>query len=248
MAASDTLLTAAALLAVSFGSIWFSWLFERALGKRRSQRAVGRAGGESLVLRILANGIKPLRGIAAIALGNSAIRRFVEKLVVELGSDGFRTDSTSLASVFIFGLAIAGFFAYAFSSSLVGVLATIALGLLGVNGWMIRKQERRRSDLREEIPEALQSMKACFQVGYSLSQTVHEVAARTKGPLGVLFSEVEGSLETGSDVHRALSSMRVNGSEHELVFLATALEIQHKTGGSMQRILETARQYGTDRV
>lgn len=42
--------------------------------------------------------------------------------------------------------------------------------------------------------------------------------------------------------------MRADGSEPELVFLATALEIQHKTGGSMQRILEAARQSVVDEL
>ena len=181
-------------------------------------------------------------------LSNLTVQRFIEKLANELGNAGCRTDNVSLTSVLGFGLMLLGVLVYALSSSLIGSFAAIACGLLGVNGWLVRKQEQRRLEMREEIPEALQSMKACFQVGYSLSQTVHEVAASAKGPLGALFSEVEGNLETGSDVRRALLPMRADGSEPELVFLATALEIQHKTGGSMQRILEAARQSVVDEL
>ena len=248
MAASGILLAVAACMALLFGSIGASWLFERALEKRRSQRAVGRAGGESFLARLLADGIRPLKGVSAAILSNLTVQRFIEKLANELGNAGYRTDNVSLASVLGFGLMLLGVLVYALSSSLIGGFAAIACGLLGVNGWLVRKQEQRRLEMREEIPEALQSMKACFQVGYSLSQTVHEVAASAKGPLGALFSEVEGNLETGSDVRRALLPMRADGSEPELVFLATALEIQHKTGGSMQRILEAARQSVVDEL
>lgn len=248
MAASSILIMAAGCLALLFGTIGFSWLFEKALEKRRSQRAVGRTGSKGFVFRILVDGVKPLKGISSIALSSSLAERFIGKLVIELNNDGYQTNSVSLASVLISGLTMLGGSIYAFSGSAIGGLAAIACGVLGVNGWLSRKRERRKSEMREEIPEALQSMKACFQVGYSLSQAIHEAAANTKGPLSALFSEVEGNLETGSDTHRALKVMRSDGLEPELVFLATALEIQHRTGGSMQRILEAARQSVVDEL
>lgn len=143
--------------------------------------------GESFLARLLADGIRPLKGVSAAMLSNLTVQRFIEKLANELGNAGCRTDNVSLTSVLGFGLMLLGVLVYVLSSSLIGGFAAIACGLLGVNGWLVRKQEQRRLEMREEIPEALQSMKACFQVGYSLSQTVHEVAASAKGPLGALF-------------------------------------------------------------
>ena len=102
--------------------------------------------------------------------------------------------------------------------------------------------------MRDAIPEALQSMKACFQVGYTLSQTVSEVRKNTTGPLEDLFREVEGVLETGGSTEDALKVLKKKASEPELVFLATALEIQHKTGSSMQQVLEITRQSVADEI
>lgn len=96
MAASGILLAVAACMALLFGSIGASWLFERALEKRRSQRAVGRAGGESFLARLLADGIRPLKGVSAAILSNLTVQRFIEKLANELGNAGYRTDNVSL--------------------------------------------------------------------------------------------------------------------------------------------------------
>lgn len=91
-------------------------------------------------------------------------------------------------------------------------------------------------------------MKACFQVGYTLAQVVREVRCSISGPLADLFQEIEGVLETGGSTQAALSVLKKRTSESELVFLATALEIQHKTGSSMQQVLEVTRQSVADEI
>ncbi|CCY05144.1 putative uncharacterized protein [Eggerthella sp. CAG:1427] len=59
---------------------------------------------------------------------------------------------------------------------------------------------------------------------------------------------MEGVLETGGSAEDALMELKKKASESELVFLATALEIQHKTGSSMQQILEITRQSVADEI
>ncbi len=248
METSSILLMLASCFAIAFGLLGLSCLFERGLDRWRSQRAVDRTGGRGLIGRILAEGITPLAGLSKAVLRITFFGLFVEGVVREVRRLDYRTDLVPMGTVLLASSGLVFSLAYAFSFSVIGGLASVVCAFLMVNAWVNKRNDQRKEEVREEIPEAMQSMKACFQTGYSLSQTVHEVAEHTKGPLSELFSEVEGNLETGSGVHRALAVMRAEHSEPELAFLATSLEIQHKTGGSMQRILEAARQSVCDEL
>lgn len=248
MEISSILLIAAVGFAAVCGAIGIPFLYGKAADKRRANIAAGRTDGRSFAARILGRGIGPLKGVSRVALKIPGFPALIDELCVELNRSGYRTDTASLASVLVALLMFVTAVAYVATSSVAASLAVDACVLFGLHAGASKREERRRNEMREEIPEALQSMKACFQTGYSFSQTIHEISLNTKGPLSVLFTEVEGVLETGGGMHRALGAMRSKGSEPELMFLATALEIQHKTGGSMNRILEAARQSVVDEI
>ena len=241
-------LVAALFFAGVFGAVLCRSVVIGLLERHRSQKAIGRTGGMGLFGRILGRGIGPFNGVARIALHNGLFSMLVGDLAEAAHERGYKTDPVSVCSLLLALLLSIGLLAYFLSFSLVGSLALVACALLGLNAWTARRKERRKTELREEIPEALQTMKACFQTGYSLPQTIHEVASGAKGPLADLFSEIEGSLEANRGVNRALSVLKGRDSEPELVFLSTALEIQHKTGGSMNRILEATRQSLVDEI
>lgn len=248
MEISSVLLIAAASFAAVSGAIGLPLLWGAVVDKRRANIAAGRTDGRGFAARILGRGIKPLKGVSRIALKVPGFPSLVNRLCVELEKTEHRTDPTSLASVLLAFLLCVTIVAYVATASVAGSLAVVICVIFGLHAWASKREERRKTEMREEIPEALQSMKACFQTGYSFPQTVHEIALSTKGALSDLFSEVEGVLETGGGTHRALEVMKNRGSEPELMFLATALEIQHKTGGSMNRILEAARQSVADEI
>ena len=84
-------------------------------------------------------------------------------------------------------------------------------------------------------------MAVCFRTGQSLLQTMQQVGAATKGPVGALFCRAAHLLETGGSTHEALSVFQGRGSVPELAFVSVALDVQHQTGGSMERVLDAAR-------
>lgn len=210
METSSILLTVASCFALAFGLLGLSWLFEKGLDRWRSQRAVDRTGGGSPIGRVLAEGIPFLGGLSKVGLRFTPFGLFVKGMVGEVRRLGYRTDLVPMGTVLLASSGFAFLLVYAISLSAVGAFASVICVFLILNAWVNKRSEQRREEMREQIPEALQSMKACFQTGYSLSQTVHEVAEHTKGPLSELFSEVEGNLETGSGVHQALAVMRLN--------------------------------------
>lgn len=161
---------------------------------------------------------------------------------------GYRTQSEAVMTLLVGGIVGLGVLAIVISGSVLCGCVTGAGAVLGLGMWSTRQNEAERARLREALPETLQSMKACFQVGYSLPQTIQEVCKSNHGALGQLFGEAASILETGGSVDDALAVLKKHGSESELVFLATALDIQHRTGSSMQQVLEAARQSVADEI
>ena len=61
-------------------------------------------------------------------------------------------------------------------------------------------------------------------------------------PVGVLFRRAAHLLETGGSTREALSVFQGRNSVPELAFVSVALDVQHQTGGSMERVLDAARE------
>ena len=218
----------------------------------RSQKIQNRSGIEgSVFTSFLRHGISFLRTPSRLLLSIPFFERYGKN--VEIAFSG-KLEKQGVISAeafisFLLAVTLAVFvLSMLVSGSLVCGIALSVCVWLAVGLWTGHQCDLRREQLREAIPEALQSMKACFQVGYTLAQTVREVRKSTSGPLSELFREVEGVLETGGNTEDALSVFKKKADEPELVFLATALEIQHKTGSSMQQVLEITRQSVSDEI
>jgi tight adherence protein B len=112
--------------------------------------------------------------------------------------------------------------------------------LIGLGIAAHQSRERHVEEMRESVPDMLHAMSACFHVGYSLLQTFKHLASEIQGPLGKLFEKAASDLETGRTATEALQRMRENSALPELAFVTAALEIQHQTGGSMQKIIDSA--------
>ena len=249
MEAKLVLVVVAFACALVGGTVLASALLGVLLKRLRDQRLIERSGaGDSLFATMIRRGIPGLRRPADVVLKLSVVREFVQEIENALAYKGLRSSSRALVTLLMAGSFVIAITASALSSSLVCGAMLASCFVLGVGVWTNRQHDERRTQLREAIPEALQSMKACFQVGYTLSQVVYEVRRSTSGPLADLFQEVEGVLETGGSTEEALSVLKKRTSESELVFLATALEIQHKTGSSMQQVLEVTRQSVADEI
>ena len=249
MEAKGILLVASAVLAGIFGLVVAIGLSRTLSEKLRSKRAVARSGIDtSFASMLLSDGVPVFKGLASIALRSRRAALFVGGLVVEAQAAGHVCTRESVATCLAFALSVAGVAAFVLSGSLVCVLAVWACLLLGLGAWASKRREKRREEMREGIPEALQSMKACFQTGYSLSQTIGEVERGCSGALKELFSKVSGVLETGGSAEAALDELKRGSTEPELVFLAAALEVQHRTGSSMLQILEATRQSVSDEL
>lgn len=236
---------AAALFGVVVGGSVWQWA-SAALRGRRAAASTGIEG--PFALRMVRSGVRFLRIPAQRLMAFNRIERFANRLCAAFESLGWNSaPESALSLVLAGGIALFVVASLVSMSPVTGCVAVICFVLCsGV--WATHREEAVRTGMREAIPEALQSMKACFQVGYSLPQTIAEVRKGTSGPLSELFGEVEGVLETGGNIDDALRVLKERSREPELVFLSAALEIQHRTGSSMASVLEATRQSVADEI
>ena len=122
-----------------------------------------------------------------------------------------------------------------------GMLAAAGVAILAatVVSAMFAKD---REALRDRTPQVLQSLGRCLAAGLTLQQTFRQVGEEVPGQVGRMFATAAHRLETGAGASEALGFLRTATDVEELRFLAVALDVQHRTGGSMRQVLESARE------
>ena len=215
--------------------------------KRKSKVLVGGLPS-SVTAHVMRNGVIFFEPFSKFLLRSFSIKKWINRYVGILGSLGYFTCSESLLSLVISVFFICLIFGFIVSGSFfVGISAFVCL-VLFLGMLSRRKEEERKEKIREAIPEALQTMKTCFFAGYSLPQVFEQLVNDTQGPLRELFEKVVSVLNTGGTFDDALECIKRESEEQELVFLAAALEIQHKTGSSIEQVLEAARESVCDEI
>lgn len=126
------------------------------------------------------------------------------------------------------------------SGSAAFALAAGCLAFAGVLAYVRNRSEQRNLAMREEIPDVLRALSMSFRSGHSLSQTLSDASKETNGYLSWLLSSAADRLDMGETTTEALSTMRDNPRLPELSFVAVALDVQHRSGGSIAPVLESA--------
>ncbi len=188
------------------------------------------------------NGVGWTLPAARRMLRSRPLRRCAVEAVGHVRMKGFDSTEESLLSFFLAAdvfAAVAGFAATGSWLCFAAVAACVfALGL----AWARGIEERRREQMRQAVPDALRAMGVCFQSGLSLLQTFQQVSGETPEPLRSVFASATHRMELGGGTHGALDAMRSATSVSELAFVAVALDAQHQAGGSLQPVLDAARE------
>ncbi len=231
------------LLALVSGA---SLAFSLADGVAERSRAASRIEGERAVhgraAWLVRNGIAPLKPLARRLLRVRRVERSVDDVVSMLRGAGYLATSSSALSIVIGGAALIFAAGWALTSNAVGGVALAACAVAAIFSAAATAREKRREAIRESVPDALRSMTVCFRSGLSLLQTMRQVGTEAKGPTGELFLHVAHLIETGGGTREALVTLRKGDSVPELSFVAVALDVQHQTGGSLERVLDAARE------
>lgn len=203
--------------------------------RRQGDEASRRAGRT----RLLRNGVPPLVPLANRLLRMGKIDGLADTLVRACRLR--EQDATKAGMLSVLGMGAIGLFAAGC------VLGSVPLGLalaviLVFAAVIAAKQtiEAAHNRLRDGIPGVLRSMNACFHAGYTLLQTFRQIATEADREIAGYFDRAASGLETGKTTQQVLEELRRDADLPELGFVIVALEVQHRTGGSMHQIIDTA--------
>lgn len=208
---------------------------------KRQAKVVGGAGDrEALIAGLCRNGIIVFRPLARLVLTIPWLRNTCELCVRVLEIKGHHAYPSAVCETMLAGSALV---------LLIGLLITgnllIAVCLVLVAGGVVLGKAKKSLDLWEEklieqIPDALRSFGICFNAGYSLQQAFEQAALDTPAPLGMELRQASFDVNAGRSIGEALAALEMRTQASDLRFAVVALEIQHRTGGSLQELLENA--------
>ncbi len=127
----------------------------------------------------------------------------------------------------------------------------IALGLdAGVLVWLTLQVRARRQKLRieEQLARAVLSARASLRSGRSPAESLRVAAEGVGAPFGPLLADAAGRLRLGEDAERALGGLTRAAPVDAVRLLVFALAVQWRSGGSLERSLDSVGTYVRDRV
>lgn len=218
--------------------------FVAAAGLRRRRAAMSAQGDQftlhGLVAWRMRNGFAYVAPLARKLMQIPRVKSFADELVVYLAHRGWAATAESTLGVLLVGLvALAAVVAFV-SRNAFGPIACCACAVAVLHTVVGNERDKRNEAVRDSIPDALESMGACFGSGFTLLQTFSQVAREVPGPLGQTFSRCAHVLETGGSAEEALVELREGTYAEELAFVAVALDVQHQSGGAMRQVLAAA--------
>ena len=233
-----------ALAAVAgFAAIYAAVLVVVTASRRRGSLMAAEGDSPSvagLVAWRLRNGFALLLPLADVLLENGVVRGFADGLAQALSHRGWSTGARETLTAVVACIAVGGIAAGVLTGSVIAAIACPSCAICALAVFVGNAADRCQEEVREAVPDALESMASCFGSGFTLLQTFRQVAEDTPGALGETFANCAHVLEMGGSAREALKGLREGAHASELAFVAVALDVQHQTGGALRQVLDAA--------
>jgi tight adherence protein B len=118
------------------------------------------------------------------------------------------------------------------------VPAALIAGHLALSFWMRVRRQRRKQEFSDQLPETLDLITASMRGGFSLVQSLANVASDVQEPMRTELRRVFQEVQLGLSVTQALDNLvqRMESTDFDLV--VTAIKIHARVGGNLGQILE----------
>lgn len=127
---------------------------------------------------------------------------------------------------------------------LIGFVLCILVPILAVR----LQRTQRINDLVKQLPDSLELMARGLKVGHPLNTSLQSVATEMPDPIGTEFGLIVDQVAFGDDLSEAFNEFADRMNQEDVHYLATAIAIQHGTGGDLARILTTLARVIRDRM
>lgn len=218
-------------------------LFSRSVGAREAKskrmQLVAKGATTEQILKIL----KPTEK-------RSFVERlpFVGDLPVVLRQAGI----TMAPGAFLVTCLAAAVAVFVLAAQFTNVVNAIALGfVVGLFLPIVQvrmKRNERMNKLVHQLPDALDLMARGLKVGHPLNTTLNAVANEMPDPIGSEFGIVVDQVSFGDELVEAFRDFAERIDQEDVHYLATAIAIQHGTGGDLARVLNVMARTIRDRL
>jgi tight adherence protein B len=168
-------------------------------------------------------------------LSRVASLRQLNDLIIQ---SGVRAAGFSFILVFVvIGLANVALLTLALRSPVLafGLAVPATLGLVYL--YLRRARHRRIASFGEQFPDALDVMVRGLRAGHPFRVSLGLVAREMPDPVGSEFGIVADEVMFGLEQSAAIDNLCRRVGQGDLLFFATAVNIQHQTGGNLAEIL-----------
>lgn len=160
------------------------------------------------------------------------IERLAERAGLEIPA------SAVIAVAALLALSLSLLVAFAASSG----FATFAAFVVGLAAPFVALRivaARRLRAFDNQLPDVLATMASSLRAGYGLRAALQVVVEEGSPPISVELRRVLSEARLGRPLEEALVSMCERLGWHDLLYVATAVEVQSQVGGSLAGVLQT---------
>jgi tight adherence protein B len=119
------------------------------------------------------------------------------------------------------------------------VFIFFVLGLAGPVFLLRRLGRRRVGAIERQLPDVLATIASSLRVGHGLKQALQTVASEGSPPVSVELRRVLSEARLGRPLEEALVAMCERLGSEDLLYIATAVDVQTQVGGSLSGVFET---------
>lgn len=141
-------------------------------------------------------------------------------------------------------LALLAAFVFGIVATIVGVPPAFALlamlvGLLSPFVVLIIVAQRRTKAFDRQLPDVLATIASTLRAGHGLRTALRAIADDSAAPACEEFARVLGEERLGRPLDEAIAAMCERIGSHDLEYVATAVNVQSQTGGSLAGLFDT---------
>jgi tight adherence protein B len=104
--------------------------------------------------------------------------------------------------------------------------------------WLRQRQRRRQRLFAEQLPEMLTTLIGSLRGGFSLAQSLGNVANEAPAPMGAEMRRVMQEIQLGLAIGDALSNLAKRMDSDDLDLLVAVMRINARIGGNLTTVLE----------
>ena len=145
------------------------------------------------------------------------------------------------------GLLVGGGLFLGMDDLLAGICGMV-VGMGAVIGYFFIRRARRRTKIREQLPDVMDLMARAVRAGESIDQAFSLIGETSYDPLSVEFRRCAQQLEMGLSMPATLRALTRRAPIVEMRILAAALVVQRYAGGNLPITLERLSRVIRDRL